>query len=88
VSTVQIEMAHIYLFICYQIILSPGQSIVDGLHWCCIQEILSALLFQIHRGFEGATYYILFDSGAVSGNVFCGPESAPITGLSVLTELI
>jgi hypothetical protein len=43
-------MAHIYLFICYQIILSPGQSIVDGLHWCCIQEILSALLFQIHRG--------------------------------------
>ncbi|CAF3808683.1 unnamed protein product [Rotaria sordida] len=27
---------------------------------------------------EGETYYILFDSGAVSGNVFCGPESAPI----------
>ena len=28
---------------------------------------------------EGETYYVLFDSGAVSGNVFCGPESAPIT---------
>lgn len=29
---------------------------------------------------EGQTYYVLFDSGAVSGNVFCGPESAPIVG--------
>ena len=28
---------------------------------------------------EGETYYVLFDSGAVSGNVFCGPESTPIT---------
>jgi hypothetical protein len=27
---------------------------------------------------EGETYYVLFDSGAVSGNVFCGAESAPI----------
>ena len=31
---------------------------------------------------EGETYYVLFDSGAVSGNVFCGPESAPIAGSS------
>jgi hypothetical protein len=28
---------------------------------------------------EGETYYILFDEGAVSGNVFCGPESQQIT---------
>ena len=28
----------------------------------------------------GAHYYILFSSGAASGNVFCAPESAPITG--------
>ena len=27
----------------------------------------------------GAHYYILFSSGAASGNIFCAPESAPIT---------
>ncbi|UJR24846.1 hypothetical protein I4U23_006215 [Adineta vaga] len=27
---------------------------------------------------HGALYYILFDSGAASGNVFCAPESDPI----------
>lgn len=29
----------------------------------------------------GAHYYILFSSGAASGNVFCAPESDPITGI-------
>lgn len=28
----------------------------------------------------GAQYYILLDSGAASGNVFCSPESSPILG--------
>lgn len=28
----------------------------------------------------GATYYVVFSSGAASGNVFCAPESSPITG--------
>ena len=28
----------------------------------------------------GAHYYVLLGSGAASGNVFCAPESAPITG--------
>ena len=37
---------------------------------------------------EGETYYILLDSGAVSGNVFCGPESTPIIGQSVFIEFI
>lgn len=26
-------------------------------------------------------YYILFSSGVLTGNVFCAPESAPITGI-------
>jgi archaellum component FlaF (FlaF/FlaG flagellin family) len=28
----------------------------------------------------GAVYYILFGSGAASGNIFCAPESDPING--------
>jgi archaellum component FlaF (FlaF/FlaG flagellin family) len=28
----------------------------------------------------GESYYVLVDSGTVNGNVFCGPESAPISG--------
>jgi len=34
----------------------------------------------------GKTYYVLFDSGAVSGNVFCRPESAPINGESIISQ--
>ncbi|CAF4849818.1 unnamed protein product [Rotaria sp. Silwood1] len=30
----------------------------------------------------GANYYILFSSGAASGNIFCNPESDPITDTS------
>lgn len=39
----------------------------------------------------GATYYVTFSSGAASGNVFCAPESAPITSkchADFFTELI
>lgn len=41
----------------------------------------TTLIFQVPNPswIPGETYYILFDSGAVSGNVFCGPESAAIT---------
>ncbi len=35
----------------------------------------------------GATYYILFSSGTASGVAFCGPESAPITGIYVLLSV-
>lgn len=28
----------------------------------------------------GGRYYVLLDSGAASGNVFCSPESSPILG--------
>lgn len=42
----------------------------------------TTVLFQVPNPswIPGQSYYVLFDSGAVSGNVFCGPESAPIGG--------
>jgi len=41
------------------------------------------VLFQVRNASWtlGATYYILFGSGTASGTAFCGPESAPITGI-------
>ena len=40
------------------------------------------ILFRVQNPswIPGANYYVLFDSGAASGNVFCAPESAAITG--------
>ena len=35
----------------------------------------------------GGQYYVLLASGAASGNVFCAPESEPITGNSIRRQL-
>ena len=48
------------------------------------------VLFRVQNPswIPGAHYYVLFDSGAASGNVFCAPESAAITGdLSFFSRL-
>jgi archaellum component FlaF (FlaF/FlaG flagellin family) len=43
----------------------------------------NTVAFQVQNAswIPGATYYILFGSGTASGTAFCGPESAPITGI-------
>ena len=48
----------------------------------------TTVLFRVSNPpwIPGKTYYVLFDSGAVSGNVFCGPESAPINGESIISR--
>jgi hypothetical protein len=50
----------------------------------------NTVLFQVQNAswIPGATYYILFGSGTASGTAFCGPESAPITGICVFVLLL
>lgn len=45
----------------------------------------TTLIFRVQNASwtYGAFYYVLFDSGAVSGNIFCSPESAPILGMPI-----
>ena len=45
----------------------------------------STVLFHVRNASWtfGAHYYVLLSSGTASGNVFCAPESAPITGKSL-----
>ncbi|CAF4364889.1 unnamed protein product [Rotaria sordida] len=60
---------------------SPEWQADCGYSSDCIYSGQTVLFFVRNANWVlGATYYILFSSGAASGNIFCNPESDPITG--------